>query len=241
MGLVVNSKYVLIYSIILLAVIYWTIFLEELDLIDRLKDKYRQYQMEVPKFFSKGKSKGEYMTSKDELRELIKKEIIYKSVTLSSGKKSNYYIDGKMVTLSPKGANLSGKVFYDFIKDFDIAAIGGLTMGADPLVAVVSSYSFLQQHPIKAFIVRKGQKQHGRMKTIEGPVEKSDKVVLLDDVITTGASILEAYRAVIEFGCEVVMATCLVDREEGASEALGAEGLKFEPVFKISDLIGAKS
>ncbi|RJQ32724.1 MAG: orotate phosphoribosyltransferase [Actinobacteria bacterium] len=177
------------------------------------------------------------MTDKERLTELLKNSIIHKEVTLSSGKGSSYYIDGKMVSLSAEGASLCAKVVFESIKDFQADAIGGLTLGADPLASVVAAYSFSQGRPLNAFIVRKAQKEHGQMKHIEGPLDKQDKVILIDDVITTGSSILEAAKVIRDIGCQIVLATALVDRQEGASEALEAKGIEYKPLFKISQLI----
>lgn len=159
--------------------------------------------------------------------------------TLSSGQKSDYYIDGKMVTLHPEGAALVGEVIFDMIKDRRVDAIGGLMIGADPMATAVALVSHLRHKPIFAFIVRKEAKKHGTSKLTEGPVNSGSRVVIVDDVITTGASLIQAVDAVREIGCEIVSVIALVDREQGGRSAIEAEGLNYEPIFSISDVKSA--
>ncbi len=131
---------------------------------------------------------------------------------LSSGGTSDYYIDCRTTTLDAKGARLTGEVFLEEIKkqDWKPQAIGGLTMGADPIVVAVSVVS----GELNGFLVRKAEKQHGTGQRIEGFREKGARVVIVDDVCTTGASTVQAIEAAREFGFEVVGAMCLVEREE---------------------------
>jgi orotate phosphoribosyltransferase len=140
---------------------------------------------------------------REELRQYIKeKAVVFADVTLSSGVKSNYYIDCKQVTLDAKGAFLVGEVLSSLLEDAD--AIGGLTIGADPIATAVSLRSFENGGPIPAFIVRKGQKAHGMMKRIEGPVAPGSRVIVVDDVITKGGSVIEAIEAVESEGHSVI-------------------------------------
>ena len=138
--------------------------------------------------------------------------------TLSSGRKSDYYIDCRTTTLHAQGANLTGQVFLDLIRKQGWApdAIGGLTMGADPIVTAVSLLSAQDtaHKPIHGFLVRKSEKAHGMGRRIEGFQEKGAKVVIVDDACTTGASTIQAIAAAREFGFEVVGTLCLVEREE---------------------------
>jgi len=158
-------------------------------------------------------------------------------VELSSGAHSNYYIDGKMVTLSPEGAWLTAQLILDLLADEDLHpdAIGGLTIGADPIVAAVACLSYERGEPIPAFIVRKQPKRHGKQKWIEGPLGKASDVVIVDDVVTTGTSIREAIDRVEAHGCTVVKTMALVDRLEGAEEKL--RGYNFTSIFTRDDLL----
>jgi len=175
---------------------------------------------------------------KQRLLQLIKeKTLFYQPVVLSSGKRSNYYIDAKQVTLLPEGAYLVAKLILDLIKDEDVEAIGGPTIGADPLLGAINCLSYLNQRPLQGFIVRKEQKKHGMQRFIEGPfLKKGTKVAIIDDVVTTGESIIRAVKAVKELGCEVVKVIALVDRCEGGREALKKYGLTLTSIFTIREL-----
>ena len=158
---------------------------------------------------------------------------------LVSGQISDYYIDGKMVTLHPRGAYLVGQVIFDLIKDRRPDAIGGLMIGADPIATAVALVSHLKQQPIPAFIARKEIKAHGTRKALEGPVPEGARVVIVDDVITTGGSLLQAAEAVRQADCEVLTTIALVDREQGGRESIEGQGYRYEPVFSISDVRAA--
>ena len=155
--------------------------------------------------------------------------------TLSSGAKSNFYIDGKQITLHPEGLHLMSEIILEKIKDSGAQYIGGMTIGADPIAGAVSALSSKTDNPIPGFIVRKTQKAHGLQKKIEGIIKPNSKVVVLDDVITRGAATLEAIAAVEEIGCKVVKIVCLVDRQEGGKEALSKYEL--DPIFKKEELL----
>jgi orotate phosphoribosyltransferase len=131
---------------------------------------------------------------------------------LSSGGTSDYYIDCRTTTLDAKGARLTGEVFYDTIRQqgWKPEAIGGLTMGADPIVVAISVVS----GELNGFLVRKAEKQHGTGQRIEGFRKKGARVVIVDDVCTTGGSTVQAIEAAREFGFEIVGVVCLVEREE---------------------------
>ncbi|MBI5144580.1 MAG: orotate phosphoribosyltransferase [Candidatus Omnitrophica bacterium] len=175
---------------------------------------------------------------KERLRQLLLKEALKKGkFTLSSGKISNYYLDGRIITLSPEGAYLVASIILDYIKDKDIVAIGGPTLGADPMVGAIAALSHLQKIPLRTFIVRKSAKEHGTQRQIEGPaLKKEDKVILIDDVATTGKALIEAKNALQELGVKVDTAIVIVDRNEGARENLAKVGLKLESIFNIKDL-----
>lgn len=181
------------------------------------------------------------MDCKRRLEELIREkalkvadEPIFK---LSSGKMSNYYIDLRTVTLDPEGGYVIGNVVYDLIKDRDVDAVGGLTLGADPISYATSIVSFLNKNPIKPFVVRKEPKGHGTGKQIEGNVKPGERVYILEDVVTTAGSSLKAFRVAKDFGLNVLGIIALVDRQEGGEENIKREGLELISIFKVSDLL----
>jgi len=156
---------------------------------------------------------------------------------LSSGGTSDYYIDCRLSTLNARGAQLTGQVFLEEIQSrgWNPRAIGGLTMGADPIVVAVSVVS----GTIDGFLVRKAEKQHGTGQRIEGFREKGARVVVVDDVCTTGASTVQAIEAAREFGFEVVGVMCLVEREEAKgrpSVEKAAGGVPFVSIFTATDV-----
>ena len=155
---------------------------------------------------------------REDLLGLIReKAVIRGERKLASGEISNYYIDGKQVTLSAQGLFLTAKVMLHMIQGTGANAIGGPTLGADPIAAAVSVLSSQSGNPLKAFIVRKETKDHGMQRMIEGPaLEPGDKVIMVEDVITTGGSVLKAIKEVEKLGAKVVKTLCLVDRNEGA-------------------------
>lgn len=155
---------------------------------------------------------------------------------LASGRESTYYLDGRMVTLSPEGAYLTGKLMLAQLQGQDVQAVGGLTMGADPVATAVAVVSFLEGTPIPAFLVRKEAKAHGKGKQVEGPVQPGMRVAVVEDTVTTGDSALKAIAAVEALGCTVVTVLALVDRLEGARELLESKGYRFEPLFTVRDL-----
>jgi orotate phosphoribosyltransferase len=175
---------------------------------------------------------------KERLLKILKeKAVIHKEVKLSSGKVSNYYIDGKLITLSPEGLYIVSKIIFEMIKDENIDAIGGLTIGADPIVSGVSLLSFIEKKPIYAFIVRSSQKDHGMGKLIEGNIQKGWNVAIVDDVVTTGSSLLKSIEAVENYGANVKKVICIVDREEGAKEAVENKGYKLHAIFTKKDIL----
>lgn len=175
---------------------------------------------------------------KERLLRLLKKEAFKKGkFVLSSGKVSSYYLDGRIITLSAEGSYLVASIILEMIKDKSIDAVGGPTLGADPIVGALACLSHIQKIPIKTFIVRKGTKEHGTQRQIEGPaLKQGDKVILVDDVATTGKSLIEAKEALDRIGVIVDQAIVIVDRKEGAQENLGKVGLKLEPIFSRSDI-----
>ena len=161
--------------------------------------------------------------------------------TLSSGGKSDYYIDCRLTTLDANGALLTGQTVLEEIqhRGWRPEAIGGLTMGADPIVVAASVISAQQEKPLHGFLVRKAEKAHGMGQRIEGFREKPARVVIVDDVCTTGASTIQAIEAAREYGFEIVGVLCLVEREEAGGRAnveLAAAPAPFVAVFTASDV-----
>jgi orotate phosphoribosyltransferase len=155
---------------------------------------------------------------------------------LASGRESPYYVDARPVTHSAHGLVLMGEIIYDLVKDLGVQAIGGLTLGADPIAHAVALTSYLQGNPINAFTVRKEAKGHGTGGLVVGDVQPGERVVIVEDVITTGGSTLKAVAAARDFGLEVVQVLVLVDRQEGGREAIAREVPRVEAIFRLSDL-----
>ncbi|TAF57260.1 MAG: orotate phosphoribosyltransferase [Oscillatoriales cyanobacterium] len=156
--------------------------------------------------------------------------------TLSSGQKSSYYINCKLVTLDAIGALATGRTIFSMLPD-GTAAVAGLTLGADPIVSAVSLVSALEAQPIPALIVRKEAKGHGTQAYIEGPVlTEGANVVVLEDVVTTGQSALKAVERLRGAGYVVDRIISLVDRQQGGAALYAQEGLAFDAVFTIDDL-----
>jgi orotate phosphoribosyltransferase len=164
--------------------------------------------------------------------------------TLSSGIKSDYYIDCRTTTLHARGAALTGQVFFELFrqKGWKAAAIGGLTMGADPIVVAVSVISSQAGAPLHGFLVRKAEKSHGMGRRVEGFQEKGASVIIVDDVCTTGSSTIQAIEAAREFGFNIVGVACLVERlEAGGRPAVekAAAPAPFISVFTSDDVKAA--
>lgn len=157
---------------------------------------------------------------------------------LASGRESPYYVDCRPVTHSAEGLALIGEILFDLLKDQEVQAVGGLTMGADPLAHAAALVSWQRGRPINAFSVRKFHKEHGAGGLLVGPVQPGERVGVLEDVITTGGSALAAIRAAREFGLTVVQVIVLVDREEGGREAVLEQVSQVTAVFTLSQLKG---
>ncbi|NPA49429.1 MAG: orotate phosphoribosyltransferase [Thermodesulfobacteria bacterium] len=156
---------------------------------------------------------------------------------LASGKVSPYYLDCKKTTLAAEALPLIGKLLWQEVKRFSPEAVGGLTLGADPLVAAVCFEAGLAGQKIEGFIVRKEAKGHGTRRFLEGNVAPGMHAVILEDVVTTGGSSLKAVSRAREAGLEVRAVVALVDREEGGREAIAAEGLELVSLFRIRDFL----
>lgn len=159
--------------------------------------------------------------------------------TLASGKPSTVYIDARLTTMSPEGLSLIGKLGLATLRTagWQIDAVGGLTLGADPISYAISYASASSDKPVKAFTVRKEKKTHGAGKLIEGPFTPGDRVAIVEDVITTGGSALRAIEAVREERGIVVGVLALVDREEGGRDAIEAAGVEVISMVRSSEII----
>lgn len=172
----------------------------------------------------------------ERLRELVlEKSFKYGYFTLSSGMESLYYFDGRLTTLWPEGAALVGRKFYEAIKDDGIDAVGGPTLGADAIVASVALVSHLEGNPIPAFIVRKEAKKHGAQRHVEGHLPEGGTVAIVDDVITTGGSILRAIEVVEVAGCKVGKVVVLLDRNQGGSEEVRKKGYNLTALLSADE------
>ena len=168
---------------------------------------------------------------------ILKLGYFREKIILSSGKESDYYIDCRRVTLNPEGAYLSAKLILDLVKNDSFDAIGGPTLGADPFVGAIGVVSFQSGKPVNTFIIRKAPKAHGKQQQIEGPLIKKDgTVILIDDVATTGKAFLESIDVLQKMNIKTPKAICIVDRNEGAKEALAERGCKLISIFDISEI-----
>jgi len=182
------------------------------------------------------------MPDRERLLEILReKSYEEREVTLTSGLKSTFYVDGKQTTLDPEGAYLVGRVIYRMVKD-KVQAIGGPTLGADPIVTSVAVASFIDGTPITAFIIRKEPKKHGKGLWIEGDkaLEPGTNVAIVEDVVTTGGSLLKAIKIAEDHGLNVVQTIVLVDRQEGGKEELEASGYTLESVFTRAEIVGSE-
>ncbi len=155
--------------------------------------------------------------------------------TLASGKKSKYYLDGKQITLHSQGLRLVCEGLLELLSDIPSDGFGGMTIGADPIVGGVLTVAAEKNRSLVGFLVRKEPKGHGTQKYIEGPLEPGMKVVVIDDVVTTGGSALQAVERVLDFGCEVVQVVGIVDRMEGGAQNFAARNLPFRSLLSIKD------
>ncbi len=177
---------------------------------------------------------------RDRLKELLKtRSLKMGDFLLASGRRSKYYFDSKLTTLTSEGAHATAACFLEVVREKGIkaGAIGGMTLGADPIVSAVAALSHVEGPALDAFIVRKEPKGHGTMQWIEGPVKPGQRVIMVDDVVTTGGSTLKAIEKAQEFGLEVVAVIALLDREEGGTEALSAR-FPFYPVTRRTEIFG---
>jgi orotate phosphoribosyltransferase len=180
------------------------------------------------------------MTDRGTLVRLLSQRSVRRGrFTLASGRESTHYVDARLTTMSPEGLALIGPLGLEAIRDrgWRVDAVGGLTLGADPIAYAIALASVQAPPLVRAFTVRKEAKQHGTGRLIEGPMRESDHVVVIEDVITTGGSALRAADAVQRAGARVSGVLALVDREEGGRAALEAEGLQVSCLATLSELL----
>jgi orotate phosphoribosyltransferase len=164
-------------------------------------------------------------------------------ITLASGRKSDFYFNLKPTMLDPEGAALLAELTYEALRDDELDYIGGLEMGAVPLAGALAQLSWLKNHPIAAFFVRKKPKEHGAKLAVEGLAKgeslQGKRVVIVEDVTTTGGSAIKAVDAVREAGGEIVLVFTMIDREEGAAANFAEAGLPFRSLYKASEFLKA--
>lgn len=177
-------------------------------------------------------------SARERLRELLATQAVrWGRFTLASGRTSTYFIDAKLVTLSAEGSLLAGRVLFEAVREWPVTGVGGITMGADPLVTAVTVVSQLAGRPLAGFLVRKDPKEYATKRLVEGPqLPPGAKVVVVDDAITTGGRTLSAVAAARQLGYEVAGALALVDRLEGAAENFSRAGVHYRAVYTIRDL-----
>ncbi|MDZ7758657.1 MAG: orotate phosphoribosyltransferase [Desulfovermiculus sp.] len=171
---------------------------------------------------------------------LLDRSYIPGRVTLTSGRVSDYYFDCKQTALHPEGGYLLGLILLRSLKD-SVQAVGGMTLGADPLVSAVSVLSHIHNCPLPGFIVRKTSKGHGTNQYLEGlaNIPQGAKVAVLEDVVTSGGSVLTACQRTVQAGLHIEQVLTVLDRQEGGAEALAEEGYTLESVFTKKSLFAA--
>ncbi|HVA47007.1 MAG TPA: orotate phosphoribosyltransferase [Pirellulales bacterium] len=176
------------------------------------------------------------MYDKQALMTLVRdKALKFGDFTLASGKKASYYLDGKQVTLDAAGARLVGEGILDLLAGDLPAAVGGMSIGADPITAAVVTIAGVRGLPLAGFLVRKEAKGHGTQRFIEGPVQPGDRVAIVEDVVTTGGSSLLAIERAEEFGLVVTRVIAIIDRMEAGAAAFAKRGYLFSSLLTIED------
>ncbi|PSL02385.1 orotate phosphoribosyltransferase [Haloactinopolyspora alba] len=177
------------------------------------------------------------MNAWDELRhQIIDKAVVRERVVLSSGREADYYIDMRRITLDAAAAPLVGTVMLDLAAELDVDAVGGLTLGADPVATAMLHAAHARGRQLDAFVVRKDEKQHGLRRRIEGPDVTGRRVLAVEDTSTTGGSVLTAVEALRDAGAEVVAVAVIVDRDTGARQQVETAGLQYRAAFGKDDL-----
>ena len=176
------------------------------------------------------------MYDKESLIELIRQQgLEFGDFTLASGKKASYYLDCRKVTLDARGARLIAEGILELLGEAMPNAVGGMAIGADPITAAVITLAGLREIDLKGFIVRKEAKQHGKGRAVEGPVTPGDRVVIVEDVVTTGGSSLRAIDQVEQFGLRVERVLAIIDRLEGGAEAFQQRGIPLTTLLTVRD------
>lgn len=180
--------------------------------------------------------RAELLEKRNRLRELIRRRSLLQNrdFVLSSGRSSSFFFDMKRTLLDPEGATLVADLLFDMIRDEDVDAVGGLETGAIPIVALVCARSWPEK-PIAGFFVRKEMKGHGTDQRIDGLLETRQRVILFEDVTTTGGSVMQAVKQVLHRDCRIVKIVSIVDRLEGAAENFIKAGIAFESLFTWRD------
>ncbi|MGI8614591.1 MAG: orotate phosphoribosyltransferase [Nocardioidaceae bacterium] len=177
------------------------------------------------------------MGAREQLLEQIKaKAVVPGRVTLSSGQEASYYVDLRRITLDGSAAPLVGEVMLELTADLEFDAVGGLTLGADPVATAMLHAAARRGRPLDAFVVRKAEKPHGLQRRIEGPEVAGRKVLAIEDTSTTGASVLSAVEALREVRAEVVAVGVIVDRATGAAERIEAAGHDYRYAYAAAEL-----
>jgi len=178
---------------------------------------------------------------RDHLRRmLLERSMRFGEFVLSSGVTSNYYIDVRKTSLYPQGLQWISRLFWELLEPEGITAIGGLTMGADPLVAGLMLHSIQAGRPLDGFLVRRSSKDHGTRGQVEGNLAGHKRVAILDDVITSGESALVAAEAAESYKAQVVRIVTVVDRNQGAAQVFQQRGYPFTAIFTVNDLMPAE-
>ena len=176
------------------------------------------------------------MYDRDQLIQVFRERALkFGDFTLASGKKSSYYLDGKQATLHSTSLRLISQGLLDLAEDSDFSAVGGMSIGADPIVGGMLTVAAERGRALDGFMVRKEAKGHGTNRYIEGPVKPGDRVVIIEDVVTTGGSALQAVDRVMEFGCQVVLIVGIVDRLQGGEAAFAERKLPFRTLLSVRD------
>jgi len=187
-----------------------------------------------PYFASETERKG----ARARLRELIREcSLEFGAFTLASGGQSHFYLDLRRTVTHPEGAYLVSTLLLDRLQGDRPDAVGGPSLGADPIAGAAAALSHLHGEPLRAFMVRSAVKNYGLSREIEGSLQAGDRVVVIDDVITRGRSLIRAAKLVRDFGCDVIRVLTLLDRQDGGPEALAREGFTHDTLFVLSDIL----
>lgn len=177
------------------------------------------------------------MYNRQQLIDLFRERALqFGEFTLASGQTSSYYLDGKQVTLHSRGLRLVGEGLFELLQDVEYDAIGGMSIGADPIIGGVLTVAAEHGRSLDGFLIRKQPKGHGTKRYVEGPVQPGAKVVIVDDVVTTGGSSLEAAERIQDYGCQVVQVVGVVDRLQGGADNFAARKFPFRSLLTVEDL-----